>query len=173
MPIGVAGELYVGGAGVARGYLNRPQLTAERFLDDPFSDQPGARMYRSGDLARWLADGRIDYLGRNDDQVKIRGVRIELGEIETRLCQFPGIQEAVLLAREDQPGNPRLVAYFTQQQDVALDVAQLRAHLLAQLPDYMVPVAYVRLDALPLTANGKLDRKALPCLLYTSDAADE
>ena len=162
VPIGVAGELYVGGAGVARGYLNRPQLTAERFLDDPFSDQPGARMYRSGDLARWLADGRIDYLGRNDDQVKIRGVRIELGEIETRLCQFPGIQEAVLLAREDQPGNPRLVAYFTQQQDVALDVAQLRAHLLAQLPDYMVPVAYVRLDALPLTANGKLDRKALP-----------
>ncbi|MEX5612666.1 amino acid adenylation domain-containing protein, partial [Pseudomonas protegens] len=162
VPIGVAGELYVGGAGVARGYLNRPQLTAERFLDDPFSDQPGARMYRSGDLARWLADGRIDYLGRNDDQVKIRGVRIELGEIETRLCQFPGIQEAVLLAREDQPGNPRLVAYFTQQQDVALDVAQLRAHLLAQLPDYMVPVAYVRLDAVPLTANGKLDRKALP-----------
>ncbi|MGZ0700663.1 amino acid adenylation domain-containing protein [Pseudomonas piscis] len=163
VPIGVAGELYVGGAGVARGYLNRPQLTAERFLDDPFSEVPGARMYRTGDLARWLEDGRIDYLGRNDHQVKIRGVRIELGEIETRLNQFPGIQEAVLLAREDQPGNPRLVAYFTEPEGAtALAVGELREYLMAQLPDYMVPVAYVRLAALPLTANGKLDRQALP-----------
>ncbi|NBF06090.1 amino acid adenylation domain-containing protein [Pseudomonas sp. Fl5BN2] len=163
VPIGVAGELYVGGVGVARGYLNRPELTAERFLKDPFSAAPGARMYRSGDLARWLADGRIEYLGRNDDQVKIRGVRIELGEIETRLNQFPGIKEAVLLAREDQPGNPRLVAYFTEHEaHPALVLSELRGHLLAQLPDYMVPVAYVKLDALPLTANGKLDRKALP-----------
>ncbi|WP_025130130.1 non-ribosomal peptide synthetase [Pseudomonas sp. PH1b] len=163
VPIGVAGELYVGGAGVARGYLNRPELTAERFLDDPFSPQPAARMYRTGDLARWLADGRIEYLGRNDDQVKIRGVRIELGEIETRLNQYPGVQEAVLLAREDQPGNPRLVAYFTVQDSAGQVLpGELRAHLLAQLPDYMVPVAYVKLDALPLTANGKLDRKALP-----------
>jgi len=163
VPIGVMGELYVGGAGVARGYLNRAELSAERFLHDPFSPLPNARMYRTGDLARWRADGTIDYLGRNDDQVKIRGVRIELGEIETRLNQLPGIQEAVLLAREDEPGQPRLVAYFTEQSQVEpLAVAELRAHLLTQLPDYMVPVAFVRLDALPLTANGKVDRKALP-----------
>ncbi|MGC5700439.1 amino acid adenylation domain-containing protein [Pseudomonas sp. NFXW11] len=162
VPVGVAGELYVGGAGVARGYLGRPELSAERFLDDPFSQVPGARMYRTGDLARWLADGRIDYLGRNDDQVKIRGVRIELGEIETRLNQYPGIQEALVLVREDPPGNPRLVAYFTEQQGAAVVVGELRGQLLAQLPDYMVPVAFVRLAALPLTCNGKVDRKALP-----------
>ncbi|AMS12796.1 non-ribosomal peptide synthetase [Pseudomonas chlororaphis] len=162
VPLGVAGELYVAGAGVARGYLNRPELSAERFLDDPFEGR-GARMYRTGDLARWLADGTLDYLGRNDDQVKIRGVRIELGEIETRLNQLPGIQDAVLLAREDEPGHPRLVAYFTEQEQVEpLAVGELRAYLLAQLPDYMVPVAYVKLASLPLTANGKLDRKALP-----------
>nr|WP_262416021.1 non-ribosomal peptide synthase/polyketide synthase [Pseudomonas fluorescens] len=163
VPIGVMGELYVGGAGVARGYLNRADLSAERFLHDPFSSLPNPRMYRTGDLARWRADGTIEYLGRNDDQVKIRGVRIELGEIETRLNQLPGIQEAVLLAREDEPGQPRLVAYFTEQSQVEpLAVAELRAHLLTQLPEYMVPVAFVRLDALPLTANGKVDRKALP-----------
>ncbi|MCU7249831.1 non-ribosomal peptide synthetase [Pseudomonas koreensis] len=163
VPIGVAGELYIGGSGVARGYLNRAQLTAERFLLDPFSRAPNARLYRTGDLARWRADGTLEYLGRNDDQVKIRGVRIELGEIETRLNQLPGIQEAVLLAREDQPGQPRLVAYFTEQPQVeALAVAQLRAHLASQLPDYMVPAAFVRLDVMPLTTNGKLDRKALP-----------
>ena len=163
VPIGVMGELYVGGAGVARGYLNRADLTAERFLHDPFSGAENARMYRTGDLARWRADGTLDYLGRNDDQVKIRGVRIELGEIETRLNQLPGIQEAVLLAREDEPGQPRLVAYFTEQAQVEpLAVAALRAHLLTQLPDYMVPVAFVKLDTLPLTANGKVDRKALP-----------
>ncbi|MFC6335254.1 amino acid adenylation domain-containing protein, partial [Pseudomonas karstica] len=160
VPIGVAGELYVGGKGVARGYLNRPELTGERFLDDPFN--PG-RMYRTGDLARWLADGTLEYLGRNDDQVKIRGVRIELGEIETCLGQLPGIQEAVVLAREDQPGEPRLVAYFTENPQIdAHAVGDIRAHLVAHLPDYMVPVAYVKLDVLPLTANGKLDRKALP-----------
>ncbi|MFJ4192819.1 amino acid adenylation domain-containing protein, partial [Pseudomonas sp. NPDC089534] len=160
VPIGVAGELYVGGAGVARGYLNRPELTEERFLQDPFN--PG-RMYRTGDLARWREDGSIEYLGRNDDQVKIRGVRIELGEIESRLNHLPGIQEAVLLAREDEPGQVRLVAYFTAQAQVEpLEVGELRAHLLTQLPEYMVPTAFVRLDALPLTANGKLDRRALP-----------
>ncbi|RON67089.1 non-ribosomal peptide synthetase [Pseudomonas fluorescens] len=163
VPIGVAGELYVGGAGVARGYLNRPQMTAERFLRDPFSSASNARMYRTGDLARWREDGTIEYLGRNDDQVKIRGVRIELGEIETCLNQLPGIQEAVLLAREDQPGQPRLVAYFTEQAQVeALPVGELRAQLLSRLPEYMVPTAFVRLGALPLTANGKVDRKALP-----------
>ncbi|WP_456015626.1 amino acid adenylation domain-containing protein [Pseudomonas fluorescens] len=155
VPLGVAGELYVGGKGVARGYLNRPELTAERFLQDPFN---AGRMYRTGDLARWLPDGNIEYLGRNDDQVKIRGVRIELGEIETQLNQLPGIQEAVVLVRED-----RLVAYFTETPSFApLAVGDIRAHLVAHLPDYMVPVAYVKLEALPLTANGKLDRKALP-----------
>ncbi|WP_416769356.1 amino acid adenylation domain-containing protein [Pseudomonas sp. RHF3.3-3] len=163
VPLGVAGELYVGGAGVARGYLNRPELTAERFLHDPFSDDPRARMYRTGDLARWQLDGTLEYLGRNDDQVKIRGMRIELGEIESRLNQLPGIQEAVVLAREDQPGQARLVAYFTEQAQVdALQTAELRAWLQAHLPDYMVPAAYVKLAALPLTANGKLDRRALP-----------
>ncbi|MBK5540914.1 amino acid adenylation domain-containing protein [Pseudomonas sp. TH07] len=163
VPLGVAGELYVGGAGVARGYLNRPELSAERFMHDPFSREPQARMYRSGDLARWLADGSLEYLGRNDDQVKVRGMRIELGEIENRLNQLPGVREAVVLAREDEPGQPRLVAYFTEQPAVeALVPAELRSHLLAHLPEYMVPVAYVRLDALPLTANGKLDRRALP-----------
>ena len=163
VPIGVAGELYVGGAGVARGYLNRPDMTAERFLRDPFSRAPNARMYRTGDLARWREDGNLEYLGRNDDQVKIRGVRIELGEIETCLNQLPGIQEAVLLAREDQPGQPRLVAYFTEQAQVeALPVGELRAQLLSRLPEYMVPTAFVKLAALPLTANGKVDRKALP-----------
>ena len=161
VPLGVIGELYVGGAGVARGYLNRPQMTAERFLRDPFSSVPNARLYRTGDLARWREDGTLEYLGRNDDQVKIRGVRIELGEIETRLNQLPGVQDAVLLAREDEPGQPRLVAYFTEQ-GAALSVGDLRARLSAQLPEYMVPAAFVRLDALPLTANGKVDRKALP-----------
>ncbi|WP_435037097.1 non-ribosomal peptide synthase/polyketide synthase [Pseudomonas neuropathica] len=176
VPLGVMGELYVGGAGVARGYLNRPKLTAERFLRDPFSPMPNARMYRTGDLARWREDGTLEYLGRNDDQVKIRGVRIELGEIETCLNQLPGIQDAVLLAREDQPGQARLVAYFTETaQGESLNVGELRAHLLAQLPEYMVPGAFVRLDALPLTANGKVDRRALPkpdlAALFTRDYA--
>jgi len=152
VPIGTAGELYVGGKGVARGYLNRPDMTAERFLDDPFN--PG-RMYRTGDLARWLPDGNIEYLGRNDDQVKIRGVRIEPGEIESALAGHEGVTEAVVLVREGQ-----LLAWFTEHAPVAIEA--LRAHLKSRLPDYMVPQAYVKLDALPLTANGKLDRKALP-----------
>ncbi|AZE90089.1 non-ribosomal peptide synthetase [Pseudomonas orientalis] len=152
LPIGVVGELYVGGQGVARGYLNRPELTAERFLDDPFN---GGRMYRSGDLARWLPDGNLEYLGRNDDQVKIRGVRIELGEIEAALATHPSIKTAVVEYREGQ-----LLAWFIAHQPV--DIEALRGHLQASLPDYMLPAAYVRLEALPLTANGKLDRKALP-----------
>jgi arthrofactin-type cyclic lipopeptide synthetase C len=161
VPLGVPGELYIGGAGVARGYLNRPDLTAERFLDDPFTQQPGARMYRSGDLVRWLADGTLEYLGRNDDQVKIRGVRIEPGEIEQQLAQCPGVGEVVVVTQRLEDGALRLVAYFTRL-NPALDGATLRAHLLGRLPEYMVPAAYVGLDLLPLTQNGKVDRRALP-----------
>ncbi|WP_370683506.1 amino acid adenylation domain-containing protein [Pseudomonas syringae pv. atrofaciens] len=163
VPTGVAGELYIGGEGVARGYLNQPQLTAERFLGDPFCEHPQARMYRTGDLARWNADGTLDYLGRNDDQVKIRGMRIELGEIEAQLTSLPGIEESLVVAREDEPGQSRLVAYFIEQGPrSALDIARLRADMLDRLPGYMVPSAFVRLDAWPLTANGKVDRRALP-----------
>ena len=160
VPVGVAGELYIGGAGVARGYLNHPELTAERFIASPFV--AGDRLYKTGDLARYLPDGNIEYLGRNDFQVKIRGFRIELGEIEARLSEFPAVRDAVVLAREDVPGEKRLVAYYTTRDGEEVGVEALRSHLLAALPEYMVPAAYVHLESLPLTANGKLDRKALP-----------
>uniref|UniRef100_UPI00068B5399 non-ribosomal peptide synthetase n=1 Tax=Andreprevotia chitinilytica TaxID=396808 RepID=UPI00068B5399 len=162
VPIGVAGEIYIGGAGVARGYLNRPDLTAERFVADPFSTDPQARLYKTGDLGRWLPDGNIDYLGRNDFQVKIRGFRIELGEIEAKLAACVGVREAVVIAREDQPGGKRLVAYVVPQDGIELAVAELREQLSQYLADYMLPSAFVTLEAFPLTPNGKLDRKALP-----------
>lgn len=160
-PIGVAGEIYIGGAGVARGYLNHPELTAERFVASPFV--AGDRLYKTGDLGRYLADGNIEFLGRNDFQVKIRGYRIELGEIEARLSSCPGVREAALLAREGGAGDKRLVAYYTTAQNGdEPEIEVLRAHLAAALPAYMVPAAYVRLERMPLTPNGKLDRKALP-----------
>ncbi len=163
VPIGVTGELHVGGAGLARGYLNRPELTAERFIRHPFSAVPGARLYRSGDLARRLSTGEREYLGRIDTQVKIRGFRIELGEIEAAIARHPAVRECVVLAREDGPDDKRLVAYVVLDGETSSSVAdELRAHAGAHLPDYMVPAHFVTLPALPLTSNGKVDRQALP-----------
>ena len=161
VPLGVVGEIYIGGAGVARGYLNRPDLTAERFVKDPFSGEADARMFRTGDRAKYLPDGNLEYLGRTDTQVKIRGFRIELGEIERCLQQQSGIREAVVLARENEPNEKRLVAYVVSESG-RLDAGQLREQLSRSLPEYMLPVAYVQLEKMPLTPNGKLDRQGLP-----------
>ncbi|MGA4149791.1 amino acid adenylation domain-containing protein, partial [Ralstonia nicotianae] len=160
VPLGVTGEIYIGGGGVARGYLNRPELTAERFVVNPFNGEGRERMYRTGDLGRWLPDGSLEYQGRADAQVKLRGFRIELGEIEARLLQCAGVSEAVVAVREDVPGEQRLVAYYVSGE--AIEAQTLREQLQASLPEYMVPAAYVRLERLPLTPNGKLDRKELP-----------
>lgn len=170
VPVGVAGEFFIGGDGVARGYLNRPELTAERFIDDPFSDEPDARLYRTGDLARYRPDGNIEFLGRIDHQVKIRGHRIELGEIEAVLGQHPAVREAVVIAREDVPGDPlalsgagkRLVAYIIPHQKRGMSSSELRDYLKKKLPEFMVPSNFVTLDAFPLTPNGKVNRRALP-----------
>jgi amino acid adenylation domain-containing protein len=159
---GAVGEIYVGGAGVARGYLNRRQLTSERFVADPFAGRPGALMYRSGDLARALKNGDIEYLGRGDMQVKIRGFRIELGEIEATLASHPGVHQAVVLARKDGPGEQKLVAYFVKIADCSPTSNDLREFLRKRLPEHMVPYAYVQLNALPLTVNGKIDRAVFP-----------
>lgn len=157
VPIGVPGELYLGGDGVSLGYLNRPELTAQRFVETALG-----RLYRTGDLVRWLSDGNLECLGRTDNQVKLRGFRIELGEIEDALAHHPAVRAAAVIKREDVPGNARLVAYLTLRDDGAANDAQLRAFLKATLPDYMIPAAFVRLGALPLTPSGKIDRKALP-----------
>jgi amino acid adenylation domain-containing protein/non-ribosomal peptide synthase protein (TIGR01720 family) len=162
VPVGVAGELYLGGAGVARGYLNRPELTAQSFVPDSFSEQAGARLYRTGDLARYLPGGEIEFLGRVDHQVKIRGFRIELGEIEVVLAQHPFVREAVVSAREDTPGEKRLVAYVVAEPSTEPTTSELRRYLKEKLPERMVPLLFVLLDQFPLTPNGKVDRRALP-----------
>lgn len=161
VPVGVVGELLIGGVGLARGYLNRPELTDEKFLPNPFSDRSDARLYRTGDLARYLPNGKIELIGRIDNQVKIRGFRIELGEIEAVLTRHPGIGETVVIAREDIPGDKRLIAYVVSPREQA-NSSDLRSFLQERLPNYMVPSAFVFLDTLPLTPNGKVDRRALP-----------
>lgn len=161
VPIGVLGELYAGGAGLARGYLNHPELTAERFIANPFGDTPGARLYKTGDLARYLPDGNLECLGRRDHQVKVRGYRIELGEIEAVLRQHPAVRETVVVARHDTPDATRLVAYLVTDHDHPPALRDLRGFLRQKLPEYMLPATFVWREALPLTPNGKVDRLAL------------
>jgi acyl-coenzyme A synthetase/AMP-(fatty) acid ligase len=160
--IGQEGEIYVSGVGVARGYLNRPELTSQRFLPDPFTNRPGARMYRTGDLARCLPDGALEYLGRADHQVKIRGFRVELGEIEANLLRHPDVAQVVVVAREDDPDDRRLVAYVVPKDGRTARPRELRRYLKDTLPPYMVPTVVVVLPHFPLTPNRKVDRLALP-----------
>jgi amino acid adenylation domain-containing protein/FkbH-like protein len=162
VPIGIPGELYAGGDGLARGYLNQPELTAETFIPNPFSKDPSARLYKTGDLARWLPDGTIEFLGRRDEQVKIRGHRVELGEIETVLSRHPSVRECVVVARKDTSGDKLLTAYFVSPDSAQPTSEELREHLRRALPDYMIPSGFVSLQSLPLTVSGKVDRKALP-----------
>jgi amino acid adenylation domain-containing protein len=162
LPIGVPGELYIGGAGLARGYLNRPELTAEKFVANPFSEDADSRLYRTGDLCCWRSDGNLEFIGRIDDQVKLRGYRIELGEIEAAMNEHPSVAQCVVALREDRPGDKRLVAYCVAASDSELHFSELRSHLQQRLPDYMLPAAFVRLDTLPLTSSGKVNRRGLP-----------
>ncbi len=162
VPLGEQGELYIGGAGVGKGYLNRPELTSERFIPNPFSDEPGARIYKTGDLARYLPDGQIAFMGRTDHQIKIRGYRIEPNEIESVLNEHPAIQKSLVVAREDTSGDKRLVAYIMLVPGINVTVSSLCETLAEHLPDYMIPSAFVVLEAIPLTPNGKVDRTALP-----------
>ena len=162
VPIGVAGEIYIGGAGLARGYLKRPELTVDRFVPDGFGRERGSRLYRTGDLGRYLPDGRIEYLGRMDHQVKLRGYRIELGEIETVLGQNEGVAEATVMVREDVAGDKRLVGYVVSKKDKEVKVSELRSYMKTKLPEYMVPGTVMLLEEMPLTLNGKIDRKRLP-----------
>src|SRR6185437_9368696 len=167
VPIGVSGEIYIGGAGVAQGYLHRPELTAHRFVNNPFDK--ATKLYRTGDLGRWMVDGNLEFLGRNDDQVKVRGYRIEVGEVEAQLARHERVREAVVLAREDIPGERRLVAYVRHDARHP-SAAELRAHLERLLPEFMVPSAFVILSEFPLTPSGKLDRRALPPPAFTAYA---
>ncbi|MDF5719774.1 MAG: amino acid adenylation domain-containing protein [Rhizonema sp. PD37] len=161
VPIGLVGELHIGGKGVARGYLNKPELTAQKFIPNSFSNESGERLYKTGDLARYCCDGTLEFLGRIDSQVKLRGFRIELGEIEAALVEHQGVQESVVVLQEDVSGNQRLVAYIVLNAELSTSVSELSQFLKQKLPEYMVPSAYRQLDALPLTSNGKIDRKAL------------
>ncbi len=162
LPVGIAGDLYVSGPGLARGYLNRPEITAEKFVSDPFSTEPGARMYKTGDLARYLASGEIEFAGRTDDQVKIRGYRVELEEIEAVLGSHPGVREVVVIARENASGEKNLVAYVVPSREQVPTASELRSYLKQKLPHYMVPSAFVLLEAMPKTPNGKVDKRAMP-----------
>ncbi|EGH74698.1 AMP-binding protein, partial [Pseudomonas syringae] len=162
VPVGVNGEIYIGGAGVARHYLNRTELNAERFIADPYALQSGARLYRTGDVAHYRSDGGVVYVGRNDSQIKIRGFRIELGEIEAQLLACPDVREAMVIVREDRPGDKRLVAYLIAEDGAAPESALLRSQLASVLAEHMLPSAFVTLETWPLTTNGKLDRAALP-----------
>jgi thioesterase domain-containing protein len=162
VPVGATGELHLSGAGLARGYLGRPELTAEKFIPNPFSSTPGDRLYKTGDIARYLPDGQVDYLGRRDNQIKLRGFRIELGEIEEALCKHEKVRAAAVVARDNVTGEKQLVAYVVDREGVESNAAEVRNYLRERLPEHMIPAAVVRLDALPLTSNGKLDRRALP-----------
>jgi amino acid adenylation domain-containing protein len=173
LPIGIPGELYIGGVGVASGYFNRPELTIEKFIPNPYSDDADARLYKTGDLARYLPDGNIEYLGRIDDQVKIRGFRIELGEVEAAISKHSSISQVTVVDREDKPGNKQIVAYVVLQSDQEISSNEIRIFLKGKLPDYMVPAMVVCLDELPLTPNGKIDRKALPTPDFTQLQAEE